>query len=236
MLDLAILSVFGFSGYAALLATAPLWAVHGGATAAGSGLVNGVLLAFDGVGPAGRARSLAAGYGSGAGGRAVVPGCARAGVPAVRWARLVAGAVGGARSGVRHPHRGRGPPWSRIWRRPGVGVPRSGSTGWRSRCPTWCCCRGRVPVADRWGFEPIFWVAALPVLGVPFAVRLARGAGRDADRVGGLFRTPRVSGGAVGSAGDRGADGGAVQCHHGWGWGAHLGAAAQRLAPPRWCC
>ena len=45
MLDLAVLSVFGFSGYAALLATAPLWAVNGGATAAGAGLVNGVLLA-----------------------------------------------------------------------------------------------------------------------------------------------------------------------------------------------
>ena len=45
MLDLVVLSVFGFSGYAALLAVAPLWAVNGGATAAGSGLVNGVLLA-----------------------------------------------------------------------------------------------------------------------------------------------------------------------------------------------
>jgi hypothetical protein len=45
MLDLAVMSVFGVSGYAALLATAPLWAVNGGATAAGSGLVNGVLLA-----------------------------------------------------------------------------------------------------------------------------------------------------------------------------------------------
>jgi hypothetical protein len=47
MLDLAVLSVFGFSGYAALLATAPLWAVDGGATAAGSGSVNGVLRRAD---------------------------------------------------------------------------------------------------------------------------------------------------------------------------------------------
>ena len=45
MLDLAVLSVFGFSGYAALLATAPAYAVSGGATEAGAGLVNGVLLA-----------------------------------------------------------------------------------------------------------------------------------------------------------------------------------------------
>src|SRR3990170_1649111 len=44
MLALAVLSMFGFSGYAALLAVAPLWVVEGGATAAGAGLVNGVLL------------------------------------------------------------------------------------------------------------------------------------------------------------------------------------------------
>ncbi|QDB80557.1 MFS transporter [Georgenia wutianyii] len=34
----------GFSGYAALLPVAPLWAVHGGAGSVGSGLVNGVLM------------------------------------------------------------------------------------------------------------------------------------------------------------------------------------------------
>ena len=34
----------GFSGYAALLPVAPLWAVRGGADVAGSGLVNGLLL------------------------------------------------------------------------------------------------------------------------------------------------------------------------------------------------
>ena len=33
---------------------------------------------------------------------------------------------------------------------------------------------GSVPVVDRWGFGPVFWVAALPVLGLPFGVRLAR--------------------------------------------------------------
>ncbi|MGB3828398.1 MAG: MFS transporter [Ornithinimicrobium sp.] len=36
----------GFTGYAALLPTTPLWAVHGGASEAGAGLVNGVLLLF----------------------------------------------------------------------------------------------------------------------------------------------------------------------------------------------
>jgi predicted MFS family arabinose efflux permease len=52
-----------------------------------------------------------------------------------------------------------------------------------------------VPVADRWGFGPIFWTAALPVLGLPSAVRLARvlrdaepgqPAGRDAPQPAGL--------------------------------------------------
>ena len=41
---LLLLTAAGFSGYAALLPVAPLWAVHGGADAAGSGFVNGLLL------------------------------------------------------------------------------------------------------------------------------------------------------------------------------------------------
>lgn len=46
MRALAAMSFAGFSGYAVLLPVAPLWAVHGGANAAGSGLVNGLLLTF----------------------------------------------------------------------------------------------------------------------------------------------------------------------------------------------
>src|SRR5690606_5624755 len=38
------MTVLGFSGYAALLPVAPLWAVHGGADSVGAGLVNGVLM------------------------------------------------------------------------------------------------------------------------------------------------------------------------------------------------
>lgn len=44
MVALAAASFAGFSGYAALLPVAPLWAVHGGADSAGAGLVNFVLL------------------------------------------------------------------------------------------------------------------------------------------------------------------------------------------------
>lgn len=41
---LLAMTVLGFSGYAALLPVAPLWAVHGGADSVGAGLVNGVLM------------------------------------------------------------------------------------------------------------------------------------------------------------------------------------------------
>ncbi|MFI7578953.1 MFS transporter [Kocuria kalidii] len=43
---LLTMTVLGFSGYAALLAVAPLWVVHGGADSVGAGLVNGVLMLF----------------------------------------------------------------------------------------------------------------------------------------------------------------------------------------------
>lgn len=43
---LVAMTVLGFSGYAALLPVAPLWAVHGGADPNGAGLVNGVLMLF----------------------------------------------------------------------------------------------------------------------------------------------------------------------------------------------
>lgn len=46
MTPLVVMTCAGFSGYALLLTVAPLWAVEGGATTAGSGLVNGVLLLF----------------------------------------------------------------------------------------------------------------------------------------------------------------------------------------------
>jgi MFS family permease len=46
MAPLVVMTCAGFSGYALLLTVAPLWAVEGGATTGGSGLVNGVLLLF----------------------------------------------------------------------------------------------------------------------------------------------------------------------------------------------
>jgi predicted MFS family arabinose efflux permease len=46
MAQLMVMTCAGFSGYALLLTVAPLWVVEGGASTAGAGLVNGVLLLF----------------------------------------------------------------------------------------------------------------------------------------------------------------------------------------------
>ena len=43
---LVLMTGLGFSGFAALMPVAPLWAVHGGAGSVGAGAVNGVLMLF----------------------------------------------------------------------------------------------------------------------------------------------------------------------------------------------
>jgi MFS family permease len=174
MLDLALLSVFGFSGYAALLATAPLWAINGGATAAGSGLVNGVLLAATVLAQLAVPRALVS-WGTG---RVLVAGLLLLGVPApgyllsdgLGWI-LGLSAVRGLGFGiltvvgstvVAHLV-----PASR--RGAAIGV-----YGLAVAVPNLVLLPGSVPVVDRWGFTPVFWAAALPVLAVPPALKLAR--------------------------------------------------------------
>ena len=189
MLDLAVLSVFGFSGYAALLAVAPLWAVHGGATAAGSGLVNGVLLAATVLAQLGVPRALAR-WGTG---RVLVAGLLLLGVPAplyllsdqLGWV-LGLSAVRGLGFGILTvvgstvvarlvPAGQRGA---------AIGV-----YGLAVAVPNLLLLPGSVPVVDRWGFDPVFWAAALPVLGVPPALRLARILrGADHDQPAGTGR------------------------------------------------
>lgn len=46
MAYLLAMTALSFTGFAALLPVAPLWAIHGGATSVGAGLVNGVLMLF----------------------------------------------------------------------------------------------------------------------------------------------------------------------------------------------
>lgn len=174
MLDLAVLSVFGFSGYAALLATAPLWAVSGGASAAGAGLVNGVLLAATVLAQLAVPRALIT-WGTGT---VLVAGLLLLGLPApayllsdgLAWVlgfSAVRGlgfgiltVIGSAVAAHLVPTRQRGA---------AIGV-----YGLAVAIPNLVLLPGSVPVVDQWGFGPVFWAGALPLLGVPAALRLAR--------------------------------------------------------------
>ena len=182
MLDLAVLSVFGFSGYAALFATAPLWAVNGGATAAGSGLVNGVLLAATVLAQLAVPRALVS-WGTG---RVLVAGLLLLGVPApgyllsdgLGWV-LGISAVRGLGFGILTVVGSTVVAHLVPAGRRGAAI---GVYGLAVAVPNLLLLPGSVPVVDRWGFEPVFWAATLPVLGVPPALRLARVL-RDAGHV-----------------------------------------------------
>ena len=173
MLALAVMSMFGFSGYAALLAVAPLWVVEGGATAAGAGLVNGALLVATVLTQLLVPWALAR-WGTGG---VLVVGLLLLGAPAPAYLisdRLgwvlglsalrgmgfgVLTVVGSAVVAQLVPATRRGA---------AIGV-----YGLSVAIPNLLLLPGSVPVADRWGFGPVFWVAALPLLGVPAAYRLA---------------------------------------------------------------
>ena len=174
MLDLAVLSMFGFSGYAALLATAPLWAVNGGATAAGAGLVNGVLLAATILAQLAVPRALAT-WGTG---RVLVAGLLLLGAPAPAYLRsdglgwvLSLSAVRGLGFGILTVVGSTVVAHLVPAGRRGAAI---GVYGLAVAVPNLVLLPGSVPVVDRWGFGPIFWAAALPLLGVPSALRLAR--------------------------------------------------------------
>ena len=175
MLDLAVLSVFGFSGYAALLATAPLWAVSGGATAAGAGLVNGVLLTATVLAQLAVPRAMA-GWGTG---RVLVAGLLLLGGPAPLYICCRTGSAGSSRlSAVRGLGFGILTVVGSTVVAQLVPAGRRGAAigvyGLAVAVPNLVLLPGSVPLVDRWGFAPIFWVAALPLLGVPSALRLTR--------------------------------------------------------------
>ena len=174
MLALAVLSIFGFSGYAALLAVAPLWVVQGGATAAGAGLVNGVLLVATVLTQLAVPRSLAR-WGSGG---VLVVGLLLLGAPApgylisdgLGWV-LALSAVRGMGFGVLTVVGSTVVAQLVPAHRRGAAI---GVYGLSVAVPNLLLLPGSVPVVDRWGFAPVFWVAALPLLGVPAALRLAQ--------------------------------------------------------------
>src|SRR4051794_20228510 len=164
--------MFGFSGYAALLAVAPLWVVEGGSTAAGAGLVNGVLLAATVLTQLAVPRALAT-WGTG---RVLVTGLLLLGLPApayllsdeLGWVlglSAVRGVGFGILTVVGSTVVAQLVPASR--RGAAIGV-----YGLSVAVPNLLLLPGSVPVVERWGFAPVFWMGALPLLGVPAVVPL----------------------------------------------------------------
>lgn len=171
---LVAVSFTGFSGYAALLAVAPAWAVEGGANEAGAGLVNGVLLAATvatqlfvpwllrrfGTTPVLVASLLLMGLAAPAYALSsslapvlawsVVRGMGF-GIVTVLGSTIVAHLVPPARRGE------------------AIGV-----YGLAVAAPMVLLLPASVAVADGFGYGWAFAVAALPLLGVPWAVRLGR--------------------------------------------------------------
>lgn len=171
---LVVVSTAGFSSYAALMPVAPLWATHGGASTAGAGLVNGVLLAATVVTQFFVPRLLA-GFGYGP---VVAAGLVLMGVPgpayllsdalpsilalsAVRGMGFAILTVTGS-AVVAHlvPAERRGA---------AIGV-----YGLAVALPNLVLLPGSVAIADTWGFGAVFAIAALPLLGVPAAFALGR--------------------------------------------------------------
>ncbi len=186
---LGMLSVLGFSGYAALLSVAPLWAVHGGADEAGSGLVNGVLLAATvltqfavpallrrfGHGPVIAVGVLLMGLASPLYllSDALAPVLALSAVRGIGFGILtVTGSAVVAHLVPAH--------------RRGAAI---GAYGLAVAVPNLVLLPASVAVADGWGFGWVFAVGALPVLAAPFAFAVARALG-PLDRV--AEQAPRI--------------------------------------------
>ncbi len=180
MAALVAVSLSGFSGYAALLAVAPAWAVEGGANEAGAGLVNGVLLAAT-VATQLFVPRLLRRYGTTP---VLVAGLVLMGVAAPAYA--VSDALGPVLA------------WSAV-RGMGFGivtvlgstivthlVPRErrgeaiGVYGLAVAAPMVLLMPASVAVADRFGYGWVFAVAALPLVGVPAALALGRRVDRTA--------------------------------------------------------
>jgi MFS family permease len=173
MRSLVAMTVTGFSGYAVLLPVAPLWAVHGGAGTGGSGLVNGVLLLFTVLTqllvPAALRRF---GWGP-----VLVTGMALLGVPAALY--VVSDALGPvlALSAVRGVGFGVLTVTGSAAAAALVGTERRGEAigvyGLAVALPNLVLLPAGPWVAEHVGFWVVFTLSALPLCGIPAAMRLA---------------------------------------------------------------
>lgn len=171
---LLAMSALGFSGYAALLPAAPLWAVHGGADEAGAGLVNGVLMLFTvlmqpfvppalrrfGWGPVLAAGMVLLGLPALAHilSDDLLPVLALSAVRGLGFGILTVTGSAAVAELVEETHRGRA----------------IGAYGLAVAIPNLVLLPSAPYVAEQLGFEVVFVVSALPLLGVVPALRLAR--------------------------------------------------------------
>ncbi|HSP60477.1 MAG TPA: MFS transporter [Ornithinimicrobium sp.] len=174
MLALAVVAFTGFSGYAVLLPVAPLWVVESGSDSAGAGLVNFVLLGstvatqFAVPGAIGRW-----GWGPVLGG-----GLLLLGLPSVLHlltgdllVTLLLSAVRGVGFGVLTVAGSAAAVLLVDRRRRGAAV---GAYSLSLSVPNVLLMPLGGWVSQAVGFAPAFWVGALPLVGVPAAVVLAR--------------------------------------------------------------
>lgn len=169
----------GFSGYAALLTVAPLWALRGGADEAGAGLVNGVLLLFTVLTQLfvpGALRRV--GWGP-----VMALGLVLMGLPALLHLAsdalgptLALSAVRGVGFGVLTVTGSAAVAELVEPTRRGTAI---GAYGLAIALPNLAFLPLSAWAAQTWGFTPVFAVAALPLLGVPAAFALGRGVRRS---------------------------------------------------------
>ncbi len=182
MPQLGLLSVAGFAGYAALLAVGPSWAIHGGATEAGAGLVNGVLLGATVLAQLAVPRALTTWGTRGV----LVAGLLLLGLPApayllsdaLPWV-LALSALRGIGFGILTVTGSAAAARLVDPSRRGAAI---GAYGLAVALPSLVLLPASVPLADALGFASVFWIAALPVVGIPAAWGLGtvlRGLGHD---------------------------------------------------------
>lgn len=170
---LLVMTCAGFSSYALLLTVAPLWVVEGGATTAGSGLVNGVLLLFTVLTQLLVPRALQSfGWGP-----VLTVGLALLGVPGVLLSAsdglgvvLVLSAVRGVGFGVLTVTGSAAVAGL-------VGVHRRGEAigayGLAVAVPSLVLLPAGPWIAENLGYWVVFTLSALPLVGIPSALRLA---------------------------------------------------------------
>lgn len=180
MAPLVAMTCAGFSGYAVLLTVAPLWAVAGGASSAGSGLVNGVLLLCTVLTQLLVPRAL----GRFGWGPTLAVGLVLLGVPGVLMALsdrlgvvLVLSAVRGIGFGVLTVTGSAAVAALVGAERRGEAI---GAYGLAVAAPNLLLLPAGPWIADHLGYWAVFAVSALPLAGVPAALRLSSALRRHA--------------------------------------------------------